>query len=130
MKKKGLLLNESKCAVVPIGSKEQRAAILSEVRMEPIRCGKVLLKDKPVYEWRGQYMSEEGLTDSVHETIISRLNKIKGAGNEIINVSNNWRPRTVGGIETALYLWQSCCIPSLLSGAGTWVEALIKIMKI
>ena len=28
----------------------------------------------------------------------------------------------VGGMETALLLWEACCIPSLLHGAGTWVD--------
>ena len=37
-------------------------------------------------------------------------------------VVNNWRAKEVGGMETALMLWESCCIPSLLHGAGTWVE--------
>ena len=26
----------------------------------------------------------------------------------------------VGGLETALLLWEAWCIPSLLHGAGTW----------
>ena len=25
-------------------------------------------------------------------------------------------------METALLLWEACCIPSLLNGAGTWTE--------
>ena len=25
-------------------------------------------------------------------------------------------------METALLLWEACCIPSLLHGAGTWTE--------
>ena len=28
----------------------------------------------------------------------------------------------VGGIETAILLWESCCVSSLLHGAGTWTE--------
>ena len=25
-------------------------------------------------------------------------------------------------MESAILLWEACCIPSLLNGAGTWVE--------
>ena len=25
-------------------------------------------------------------------------------------------------METALMLWETCCVPSLLHGAGTWVD--------
>ena len=28
----------------------------------------------------------------------------------------------MGGLETALMLWEACCIPSMLHGAGTWVD--------
>ena len=28
----------------------------------------------------------------------------------------------MGGFDTALMLWETCCIPSLMHGAGTWVE--------
>ena len=48
--------------------------------------------------------------------------KIKGACPEIAIVVNDWRAQAVGGIETALMLWEACCIPSMLQGAGTWVE--------
>ena len=28
----------------------------------------------------------------------------------------------VGGMESALTMWEACCVPFLLHGAGTWVE--------
>ena len=28
----------------------------------------------------------------------------------------------MGGMDTALLLWEVCCIPSLLHGAGTWTD--------
>jgi hypothetical protein len=34
----------------------------------------------------------------------------------------DWRSQAVGGMETALILWEACCVPSMLHGAGTWVE--------
>ena len=41
---------------------------------------------------------------------------------EIAVVVNDWRSTSVGGIETALMLWETCCIACLLHGAGTWTE--------
>ena len=67
-------------------------------------------------------MSSGGLADCVTETVNSKLGKIRGASLEIALVVNDWRARQVGGMETALMLWESCCIPSLLHGAGTWME--------
>ena len=52
----------------------------------------------------------------------SREGKIRGTCLEIAQIVNDWRSRVIGGMETALLLWEACCIPSLLSGAGTWTE--------
>ena len=42
---------------------------------------------------------------------------------------NDWRSEAAGGKNTALLLWESCVIPSLLQGAGTWVEIAPKTVK-
>ena len=85
-------------------------------------CGdfETVLKDK--FKWLGQILSTKGLADSVGETISSREGKIRGACLEISQIVNDWRARVCGGMLTAIVLWESCCIPSLLSGAGTWTE--------
>ena len=41
---------------------------------------------------------------------------------EIAQIVNDRRSQVVGGMESAILLWEACCIPSLLHGAGTWVE--------
>ena len=62
------------------------------------------------------------MADSVSKTVSSKEGKIRGACLEIAVIVNDWRSKTVGGMGTALMLWETCCIPSLLHGAGTWVE--------
>ena len=62
------------------------------------------------------------MADSVSKTVSSKEGKICGACLEIAVIVNDWRSKTVGGMETALMLWETCCIPSLLHGAGTWVK--------
>ena len=74
------------------------------------------------FKWLGQILSTRGLADSVAETIQSREGKIRGACLEISQIVNDWRAQVCGGMLTALVLWESCCVPSLLSGAGTWTE--------
>ena len=32
------------------------------------------------------------------------------------------RSQVVGGMDSALVMWEACCVPSLLHGAGTWVD--------
>ena len=73
-------------------------------------------------KWLGQIISSLGLAASVSQTVASKETKIKGACLEIAVIVNDWRAQIVGGLETALMLWEACCIPSLLHGAGTWVQ--------
>ena len=47
--------------------------------------------------------------------------KIKAACLEIAAIIQDWRAQIVGGMDSALLMWEACCIPSLLTGAGTWV---------
>ena len=92
------------------------------LQAEPLFCGQVLVKVEDKIKWLGQILSSSGLAGSVAETVASREGKIRGACLEIAQVVNDWRSRAVGGLETALFLWESVCIPSLLHGAGTWTE--------
>jgi hypothetical protein len=93
-----------------------------ELENNPLKCGKFEVKESQLEKWLGQYISAKGLSDSAAQTVKARESKIKGACLEIANIVNDWISKTVGGMETALLLWERCCIPSLLHGAGTWTE--------
>jgi hypothetical protein len=58
----------------------------------------------------------------VTKTVAAREGKVRAACLEISIIVNDWRAKIVGGMETALLLWEACCIPTLLHGAGSWVE--------
>ena len=122
VKQLNLRLNKEKTVCCVIGSNKQRENVRKELTLSPLMCGdfETVLKDK--FKWLGQILSTRGLADSVAETITSREGKIRGACLEISQIVNDWRAQVCGGILTALVLWESCCIPSLLSGAGTWTE--------
>ena len=67
-------------------------------------------------------MSSKGLADSALKTIEAKEGKIKAACMEIAAVVEDWRSQVVGGMDSALVMWEACCVPSLLHGAGTWVD--------
>ena len=64
----------------------------------------------------------DGLAESVMRTIKEREGKVKGAALEIADIVDDWRAKTVGGFTTGLFLWESCCVPSLLYNAGSWIN--------
>ena len=85
-------------------------------------CGNIETELKQSFKWLGQILSSGGLAESVAATVQSREGKIRGACLEIAQIVNDWRAHTVGGMETGLLLWEACCVPSLLSGAGSWTD--------
>jgi hypothetical protein len=122
VKQRALGLNSKKSVCIVIGSKKQRKEITSQLKENPLMCGKVETKETESDKWLGQYLSAGGLGDSVMKTIAAKEGKIRGACLEIANIVEDWRAQAVGGIDSALILWEACCVPSILSGAGTWTE--------
>ena len=118
MKQRGLSLNEDKSVCIILGSKKQKVNATKELEKDPLLCGHFVTQEKQKDKWLGQTLSAGGLA----ETVSSKLGKIRGASLEIALVINDWRATQIGGMESALLLWESCCISSLLHGAGTWVE--------
>ena len=122
MKQRGLSLNKDKSVCLFIGSKAQKKRATEELKSKPLMCGSFATQEKQEDKWLGQIISSSGLADSVAKTVEDKQGKIRGACLEICIIINDWRARNLGGMETALMLWETCCVPSLLHGAGTWVE--------
>ena len=122
MKERGLHLSADKCVYVVVGTKKQKEKIRSEFESSPLMCGEVDMKAKESEKWLGQQISGGGLAESVAATVAAREPKIRAACLEIANIVNDWRSQAIGGMETAIILWESLCIPSLLHGAGTWTQ--------
>ena len=80
------------------------------------------MKAKKTYKWLGQYLSCEGLADLVLETVKNIYGKVRRACLDIVQIVNDWRSHLAGVMMTAFTLRERCCVPSLLHGAGTWVE--------
>ena len=122
VKSLNLRLNQDKTVCLVMGSTKQKAKVKRELEAKPLMCGNFEIQLKAQFKWLGQILSSGGLSDSVSCTVAAREGKIRGACIEITNIVNDWRAKLVGGFETALLLWEICCVPSLLHGAGTWTE--------
>ena len=122
MKARCLKLNGQKLVYLIIGSKKQKLEATEELSEHPFLCGNFQTKEKEHDKWLGQYISAQGLAAAVDKTVEVREGKIKAAGREISAIVEDSRSRAAGGLETALLLWQACCLPSLLAGCAAWVE--------
>ena len=122
VKRLNLRLNQDKTTCLIMGSRKQMLDLSTVLDSDPLYCGNFQTDRKPTLKWLGQTLSSGGLSESVAATVTAREGKIRGACLEISQIVNDWRSKAAGGMETALLLWESCCIPSLLNGAGTWTE--------
>ena len=129
MKKRNLKLNEAKSVCIIMGKPKQKKELTLILENEPLMCGGLKTMEKQTDKWLGQHISARGLADSVAVTVASREGKVRGAALEIAAIVEDWRSAAAGGMETALLLWEACCVPSLLHGAGTWVEVAKTTVK-
>ena len=129
VKSLNLTLNRDNTFCILVGPKKRRMKIKAELEKDPLFCGDIETKLKEKFKWLGQTLSCGGLAESVAATIEAREGKIRGACLEIAQIVNDWRLHVVGGMETGLLLWEACCVPSLLNGAGTWIEMTKKTEK-
>ena len=129
MMERGLCLNQEKTVCIVIGSNKQKKEATAEIKTNPLMCGNFEMKEKQLDKWLGQQVSARGLEDSVWKTVEAKEGKIKAAAMEIAAVVNDWRCRAAGGLDTAVMLWESCCVPSILHGAATWVEMSARTVR-
>ena len=120
MKEKRLGLNKDKSVCLVWGSRSQQEKMKEELKEEPLKCGEVIVKMTECDKWLGDYLHSGGLAASVTETIRKRDGKVRGAALEILSIVDDWRATTVGGFVSGLFLWELCCLPSLLYNAGSW----------
>ena len=73
-------------------------------------------------KYLGDYISCDGLRESVSITVSKRKGLAMKSIYEIRSVLEDSRIHTVGGIIGALDLWEMVVIPSLLYNAETWQE--------
>ena len=120
---------KKKSISIVIGSKAQIEETKAKLKESPLMSGEVEVKTKEANKWLGQQLTEGGLADSVDATVTAREAKIKGASMEILSIVRDWRTEVVGGMETALLLWEACVVPSLLHGSGTWKNITARTEK-
>ena len=67
----------------------------------------------------------EGNRASIEATRREREGKLKGAIFEVKGIIEDFQMQAIGGMLSAWELWEKAMVPSLLSGAGTWLGATI-----
>ena len=120
LSQRGLRAHRDKTGYILFGNPNPR--MKKELEIMPLKFGEFEVKQKEQDKYLGQILHQEGLTKSVEATIKERSRKIKGAIYLTKQVVETIEMQTMGSLMAAKQLWEQAIVPSLLSGAGTWVD--------
>ena len=123
---KGLDAHPDKTCFIVFGSKEYKDKIDNQLKDNPLYLGDFPVKRRVCDRYLGQVLHSDGVRASVEATITDRAGKIKGATFEVKSIIEDFKMQAIGGMMAAWELWERAMVPSLLSGAGTWVGATRK----
>ena len=113
--------------------------LVKEVRQRlethPVKVDQWVVQELKQEKWLGDQLCN-GLNRAVMATIQARAGKLRRASYEILNIVKDYRAQRLGGFYTAILLWESCAIPSLIYNCSTWIgigkkeeEALSEIQE-
>ena len=101
-----------------LGSKKYKED--AQLKNNSIDFEKFQLKEKTSDKYLRQ-VSESNLASSALASVKDRVGKIKGAAIEIKAIIKEYEMQALAGAMAAWELWEHALLPSLLSGAGTWL---------
>ena len=120
LKYKSLEAHQDKSGILILGSNKYRDQMKCEAKYSPIYFNNFTLETKTQERYLGQIFQSD-LGTSALATVKDRQGKIKGAAIEVKAIIEDFHMQAMGGLVAAWELWEKALIPSLLSGAGTWL---------
>ena len=120
MQEQTLMAHPDKTGYLILGTKKVKEDMRKELQLNPIDFDKFILKEKDKDKYLGQIF-ESNLSTSALATVQDRIGKIKGAAIEIKSIIEEFQMQAIAGCMAAWELWEHVLLPSLMSGAGTWI---------
>ena len=122
LEERGLEAHEDKTGYILMGNEKYKAEMKVDLEANPLQMRRFEVKRKQQDKYLGQILHEGGLRKSVEATIKDRIGKIKGAIFLTAQIVDSFEMQAMGGLMSVKHLWEGAIVPSLLSGAGTWVS--------
>ena len=124
-----LNFNLDKSGYLLFGSKKRRQEMLSQLAANPLTlCGRQM-KHFDKVKYLGDYLCENGLTESVHQTVMKRKGLATRAIYDIKCILEDCRSCLTGGLMSGLDIWELAVIPMLLYNCETWVDLSKKTIE-
>ena len=88
------------------------------------------VKQKVSDKYLGQVLHSDGGEASAAAAVQERSGRIKGATMEIQSIVEEYQMQAFWSLTAARHLWERALLPSLLSGAGTWIGECKEAIKL
>ena len=130
MELKLLDFNLDKSCYLIMGNKPAKKDLKKQISSNPLKLCKHEMKPSKAEKYLGDMISEDGLGESAHATVLGRKGQTLMATMEITSVVNDCRVTSVGGLVAGIQIWESSVIPFLINNCETWVELKPKTVKL
>ena len=112
---------EKSCFLV-LGKKKAKEEVQSQLKSTPLTlCGQAMMQSDSA-KYLGDWLSSDGLADSVRITISKRLGLTKMAIFETRSIIEDCRSMLTGGLSAGVTIWESSIVPKLLYNSECWLE--------
>ena len=130
METKLLDFNIDKSCTVVIGPRAKRNDTLEQIKATPLSLCNQTMKIVEAEKYLGDYISAEGLSESVWLTVMKRKPRTMISIFEAKSVVQDCRSTTIGGLRVAIDIWEVAILPYLLHNSETWVDMKKKTVKV
>ena len=113
-----LNFNGDKSCLIILAPKKKKEEVENLLKVDPIMLDNKPMKVANNVKYLGETISGS-VADSIEATIKKRKGQAMIAINEITNLVNDTRSKSIGGIEVAIKVFELAIIPYLLNNTGT-----------
>ena len=130
LSEKLLEAHSDKTVYIVMGSSSFKKKVREELKDSPLVFGSFRMKEKESEKYLGQIIHSGGLEKSSLATVQERIGRIKGVTLEIKSIIEEFTMQALGSLMSAWILWEKALVPSLISGAGSWLGDCTKAAEL
>ena len=114
--------NLEKSGFLVVGDKKAKKKIIDELDKSPLMFCDKTMKQESTIKYLGDWLSADGLTDSVKVTVSKRFGLAQRAIADIRTIIDECQNSVVGGLATGLSIWEAAVLPGLLYNSECWTN--------
>ena len=121
--------NMTKSCMIVIGKPNIKKEMEAQLLVNPPKLYGQNMKQSNEEKYLGEMINSGGLSDSVTATVAKRTGRVLQAIFEIRTVIDDCRSHVIGGLVTALEIWEMAVIPYVTSNCEMWVKISAKTIQ-